>query len=164
MERIGAFEREVIVLIAPTGSGWIDPYAIDGIEYLHNGNTAAVAIQYSYLASWMVMIGNQDLTRDAAGSLLAAVNERVSRLPEEERPQVLICGESLGAFGWERLFETSTISRLQSMEPLGGTTEVGSAMEAGRDRSRTRDAAVAARLPGRRDHPETQRLIAVLDG
>ncbi|HEX6219580.1 MAG TPA: alpha/beta-hydrolase family protein [Acidimicrobiia bacterium] len=105
MERTGAFDRDVVVLIAPTGSGWIDPYAIDGIEYMHNGDTAAVAIQYSYLASWMVMIGNQDLAMDAAGSLLTAVTERINREPEGDRPRILIYGESLGAFGWERLFE-----------------------------------------------------------
>lgn len=114
MERIGAFEREVIVLIAPTGSGWIDPYAIDGIEYLHNGNTAAVAIQYSHLASWMVMIGNQDLTRDAAGSLLAAVNERVSRLPEEERPKFSSAGRASahsGGSGSSKLRRSHVFSR-----------------------------------------------------
>lgn len=104
MDRTGAFDREVVVLIAPTGSGWIDPYAINGIEYMYNGDTAAVAIQYSYLASWMVMVGNQDLAVDAANSLLTAVRERINREPSEDRPRLLLYGESLGAFGWERLF------------------------------------------------------------
>lgn len=105
MERGGAFDREVIVLIAPTGSGWVDPYAIDGIEYMHNGDTAAIAVQYSYLASWMVLIGNQDLAIEAARSLLNAVIERLDQEPEEDRPSLLLYGESLGAFGWERLFD-----------------------------------------------------------
>ncbi|HEX2152614.1 MAG TPA: alpha/beta-hydrolase family protein [Acidimicrobiia bacterium] len=105
MERAGAFDRQVIVLIAPTGSGWIDPYAIDGIEYMYNGDTAAVAVQYSYLASWMVMIGNQDLASDAARALLSEVLERLDQEPDGDRPMLLLYGESLGAFGWERLFE-----------------------------------------------------------
>lgn len=105
MERAGAFDREVIVLIVPTGSGWIDPYAIDGIEYMYNGDTAAVAVQYSYLASWMVMIGNQDLAIESARSLLAEVTERIQQEPEDNRPGLLLYGESLGAFGWERLFD-----------------------------------------------------------
>ncbi len=114
MERVGAFDRDAVVLIAPTGSGWIDPYAVEGIEFMYNGNTASVSVQYSYLASWMVLIGNQDLAIDAARSLLAAVTERIEREPEEERPLLLIYGESLGAFGWERLFDdlddvTSTV-------------------------------------------------------
>jgi uncharacterized membrane protein len=105
MERVGAFDRDAVVLIAPTGSGWIDPHAVEGIEFLYNGNTASVAVQYSYLASWMVMIGNQDLAIDAARSLLTAVTGRIEREPEEERPLLLIYGESLGAFAWERLFD-----------------------------------------------------------
>lgn len=105
MERAGAFDRAVIVLIAPTGSGWVDPYAIDGIEYMYNGDTAAVAVQYSYLASWMVLIGNQDLAVEATHALLSGVTERLGRLPEQDRPTLLLYGESLGAFGWERLFD-----------------------------------------------------------
>lgn len=49
------------------------------------------------------MMGNQDLAMEAASSLLTAVTERINREPED-RPRILLYGESLGAFGWERLF------------------------------------------------------------
>src|SRR5690606_22042998 len=49
--RMEAFERSVMVVITPTGTGWIDPAAMDTLEYLHNGDVASVAVQYSYLSS-----------------------------------------------------------------------------------------------------------------
>ncbi|HSJ84234.1 MAG TPA: alpha/beta-hydrolase family protein [Acidimicrobiia bacterium] len=104
MERTGAFQREVIVLVAPTGSGWIDPYAIGPLEYMYAGDTAAVAVQYSYLASWLVMIQNQDIATDASAALYRVVSRRIQEEPESSRPKLLLYGESLGSFGWERTF------------------------------------------------------------
>lgn len=104
MERTGAFQREVIVLVAPTGSGWIDPYAIEPLEYMYAGDTAAVAIQYSYLASWLVMVQNQDIATDASAALYRVVSRRIEEEPESSRPKLLLYGESLGSFGWERTF------------------------------------------------------------
>jgi uncharacterized membrane protein len=52
LKRIGGFERSVLIVVTPTGTGWVDPAAIDSAEYLHNGAVASVALQYSYLAYW----------------------------------------------------------------------------------------------------------------
>ena len=49
--RVGAFDRSVLVVAVPTGTGWMDPAATDTLEYLHGGDTAIVAVQYSYLSS-----------------------------------------------------------------------------------------------------------------
>jgi uncharacterized membrane protein len=46
---VGGFERSVLVVATPTGSGWLDNGAVDTLEYLHGGDTAIVATQYSYL-------------------------------------------------------------------------------------------------------------------
>ena len=35
MIRVGAFERSVLVVAVPTGTGWMDPAATDTLEYLH---------------------------------------------------------------------------------------------------------------------------------
>lgn len=104
MERTGAFDREVIVLVAPTGSGWIDPYAVEAVELMYKGDTATIAVQYSYLASWMVMIRNQDLAADTSRALYRVVSQRLGEEPTSTRPKLLLYGESLGAFGWERTF------------------------------------------------------------
>ena len=37
LKRVGAFERSVLVVITPTGSGWVDPASMDTLEYLHDG-------------------------------------------------------------------------------------------------------------------------------
>lgn len=55
LERVGAFERSVLVLVTPTGTGWIDPGALDAIEHLHRGDVASAAVQYSYLPSWLTL-------------------------------------------------------------------------------------------------------------
>jgi uncharacterized membrane protein len=104
LERTGAFDREVLVVINPTGTGWVDPLAVDPLEYMYMGDTAAVALQYSYLPSWLVMLGNQDRARDAAESLFLAVTNRLQQEPASSRPLLLVYGESLGAFGAESLF------------------------------------------------------------
>lgn len=99
LDRTGAFTRRVIVVITTTGTGWVDPQGIDPLEYMYNGDTAAVAIQYSYLPSWSLMIGNQELARQAGRSLFEAVKRRWEQEPESSRPRVLLYGESLGVFG-----------------------------------------------------------------
>lgn len=105
MERTGAFERRVIVLVLPTGTGWIDPYAIDPVEYMYAGDSASVAIQYSYRPSWVVMLGNQDEAINAARALFVAVRDKLAEQADDARPALVIYGESLGSFGLEAVFD-----------------------------------------------------------
>ena len=56
MIRVGAFDRSVLIVAVPTGTGWMDPAAMDPLEYLHGGDTAIVAMQYSYLTSWISLL------------------------------------------------------------------------------------------------------------
>lgn len=105
MERTGAFERRVIVLVLPTGTGWIDPYAIDPVEYMYAGDSASVALQYSYRPSWVVMLGNQDEAIDAAKALFTAVRQKITQRAGDARPALVIYGESLGSFGLEAVFD-----------------------------------------------------------
>ncbi len=104
LERTGAFRRDLLVIVNPTGTGWVDPYAVAPLEYMYNGNTAAVAMQYSYLPSWMVMLGRTDLAKESAQALITAVQARLQREPEATRPALVIYGQSLGAFASESAF------------------------------------------------------------
>src|SRR5690625_874697 len=54
--RTKAFERSTLVIITPTGTGWVDPSAMDGLEYLLQGAIASVALQYSYLNSPLALV------------------------------------------------------------------------------------------------------------
>ena len=104
LERTGAFRRELIVVVTPTGTGWVDPYAVAPLEYMYGGNTAAVAVQYSYLPSWILMLGNHDMANETSQLIIAAVHKRLQREPEATRPRLVIYGQSLGAFASEQAF------------------------------------------------------------
>jgi uncharacterized membrane protein len=106
LERTGGFDREILLVVVPTGTGWVDPSAIDPLEYMYGGDTAAVAIQYSHQPSWATMMGNQDRAIDGARALLDAVMTRWESTSRETRPQLVLYGQSLGAFGSGRLFST----------------------------------------------------------
>lgn len=100
--RVGAFERSVLVIITPTGTGWIDPSAVDTLEYLHNGDVASVGLQYSYLASWLSLLVEPDYGAEAARALFQAVYRHWTALPHDRRPRLYLYGLSLGALNSDR--------------------------------------------------------------
>ncbi len=97
LKRQGAFDRSVLIVIVPTGTGWIDPAAIDTAEYLHRGDIASVALQYSYLVSWLSLMVEPGYGSDAARALFKEVYGYWSTLPRDHRPQLYLHGLSLGA-------------------------------------------------------------------
>lgn len=109
LERTGAFEREVLVVVTPTGTGWVDPDAARSIEYLHGGDTAIVAVQYSFLPSWIAFLVDTQSPRDLGAALFDRMYERWSELPADDRPTLLAFGESLGSMGGEASFAASTL-------------------------------------------------------
>jgi uncharacterized membrane protein len=104
LERAGGFQRANLVVFTTTGSGWVDPAMIDSFEYLSGGDSAAVAIQYSYLPSWLSYLVDQTKAREAGRTLFDVVYDRWSRLPQNQRPKLYVAGESLGSFGGETAF------------------------------------------------------------
>ncbi|WP_327279904.1 MULTISPECIES: alpha/beta hydrolase [unclassified Streptomyces] len=104
LERAGGFERTNLLVMTTTGSGWVDPAAVDSFEYLGNGDSATVAIQYSYLPSWMSYLVDQSKAREAGRDLFDAVYDKWSKLPTDRRPRLFVAGESLGSFGGETAF------------------------------------------------------------
>jgi len=104
LERTGAFTRQVLCVITTTGTGWVDPRAAEALEYLYNGDSALVAIQYSYLPSWLSYVVEREKAEAAGRELFNQVYARWSRLPPEHRPRLLLFGESLGSLGGEAAF------------------------------------------------------------
>lgn len=97
LERTGGFEREVLVVAATTGSGWVEPQAVDAVEYLHSGNTATVALQFAYTPSFVTALTAPELPAETFSMLFTAVRAKWLTLPEANRPQLLVYGLSLGA-------------------------------------------------------------------
>ena len=128
LERAGGFDREVLVVWTPTGSGWMDPDGTRALEYVTGGDSAIVAIQYSYLPSLWALTMDEGAVIEAGTALFNAVHERWSELPEASRPTLLVFGLSLGSAGAEAPFagidaETSLanlVSRTDGALIVGG--------------------------------------------
>ncbi|HEX7036623.1 MAG TPA: alpha/beta-hydrolase family protein [Pseudomonadales bacterium] len=104
LERAGGFERKLLVVWVPTGSGWMIPEAAAALELLHRGDTAIVAIQYSFLPSLIGVFLDAGLANEAGRTLFDAVRARWSQLPRDRRPKLLLFGKSLGTAGVEAPF------------------------------------------------------------
>lgn len=104
LEREGGLERKVIAVATTTGTGWINAAEADSLEYMYNGDTAIVSMQYSFLPSWLSFLVDKENARQAGQALFEAVDERVRAMPEAKRPKIVVFGESLGSFGGEAPF------------------------------------------------------------
>ena len=104
LERTGGLQRAVIAVATTTGTGWINEAEADSLEYMYNGNTAIVSMQYSFLPSWLSFLVDKENARRAGQALFEAVDKRVRHLPEGQRPKLVVFGESLGSFGGEAPF------------------------------------------------------------
>src|SRR5262249_46794973 len=94
LERTHAFDPKFMVIIPTTGTGWVNPVAANSIEMMYNGDTALVAMQYSYLPSWISFLADQQNALNAGKDLIDAVHERWSHQPFEKRPKLALYGES----------------------------------------------------------------------
>ena len=90
------------MIATPTGTGWIDDAAADTLEYLHRGDTAIVAQQYSYLTSYISLFLEPGYSRASARALFNAVYGHWTRLPANSRPRLYLHGLSLGSTGSEQ--------------------------------------------------------------
>jgi uncharacterized membrane protein len=104
LERTGAFQRKYLDVVTTTGSGWVDPALVDSFEYLTGGDCATIAIQYSYLPSWISYLVDQSKALAAGRALFDAIYGVWAKLPADHRPKLVIAGESLGSFGGEAAF------------------------------------------------------------
>ena len=78
---------------APAGSTRPRPTAL---EYMYNGDTAIVSMQYSFLPSWLSFLVDKENARQAGQALFEAVDALVREMPEGQRPKLVVFGESLG--------------------------------------------------------------------
>ncbi|MGO3326110.1 alpha/beta hydrolase [Gordonia sp. (in: high G+C Gram-positive bacteria)] len=102
--RAGGLDRAVIGIASTTGTGWINRANPDSLEYMFNGDTAMVSMQYSTLPSWLSFLVDQERARQAGRALFEAVDKVVREVPEAQRPKVVVFGESLGSFAGESPF------------------------------------------------------------
>ncbi|WP_415850580.1 alpha/beta-hydrolase family protein [Tsukamurella ocularis] len=89
----GGLTRRAVVVAVPTGSGWVDPHFVRGVEEALHGDSAIVAVQYTEMPSWQSFVLHRDA---AAASTAALIDELHRRAPSTP---VRVYGQSLGTVG-----------------------------------------------------------------
>lgn len=105
LRRVGAFDREALIVATPTGTGRVNPAGITPIEYMLDGDVATVALQYSYLASWLALLTEPGYGADTARALFDRIYEHWRNLPQDDRPRLYLYGLSLGALNSDLSFD-----------------------------------------------------------
>jgi uncharacterized membrane protein len=115
LRALGGFDRKAIAVAGTTGSGWIEAKAANALEYVTHGDVATVTTQYSYLPSWLSYLADQTRSATNAEALITAMRVELDGMPADERPELYVFGESLGAF--------STDNAFTSVEDMSTTTD-----------------------------------------
>lgn len=121
LQRLRAFERKVLVVVSPTGTGWMDPGSHDPLEYMHGGDIATVAVQYSYMQSPFALLFETRTGLDQASATVSTIYNYWTRLPEQSRPRLYIHGLSLGA--WSSMYATTLFQLVNN--PIDGAFWAG---------------------------------------
>jgi uncharacterized membrane protein len=102
LERTGAFDRSVLMLVSPTGTGYVNYVAVAAAEYLSRGDIATVTLQYSKRPS-PLSLGMVKGAREQNRLLWLRILDRL-RESAGPRPRVVLFGESLGAHTSQDVF------------------------------------------------------------
>lgn len=103
LRRTGAFDRRLLVVGCPAGNGLVNNLPLEVLDHLLGGDTAAVAVQYGRLPSFLTL---QRTTRGGKvqRALLEAIGAELADRPADQRPTVVVYGESLGAWAGQDSF------------------------------------------------------------
>lgn len=99
LDRSGAWDREYLAIFVVTGTGWVDPNGVNALEIVAGGDIATVAVQYSAVPSWIGFVIDPDTAMAQGASQVNAIVEAWRQRPADERPELVLFGQSLGAFG-----------------------------------------------------------------
>jgi uncharacterized membrane protein len=106
--RTGAFERDVLCLASPTGSGYINYVLLEALEYMTLGNCATATMQYSLLPSPM-SLNRTRLAVEQNRDLMHAVTGYLRGMDPDARPKLVLFGESLGALTMQDVWRHRTV-------------------------------------------------------
>jgi uncharacterized membrane protein len=103
LDRTDAWDRSLLMLVSPTGTGYVNYVATAAVQYLTLGDVATVTLQYSKRPS-PLSLGKVADAREQNRLLWFRISERVRDLPVDRRPRVVVFGESLGAHTSQDVF------------------------------------------------------------
>lgn len=92
LRRTGAFERSVLLVECPAGTGYANPTPVDVLEILTSGDCATVVVGYGLLPSFL-SLDRVEVGVRTQHALLEAIAQECG----DGGPRVVLYGESLGA-------------------------------------------------------------------
>jgi uncharacterized membrane protein len=111
LERLGAFRRSRILVCSPTLRGYVSPAPVEAEEHLSAGDVASVAAQYFDRRTWL-MPAKVPVAARTHRELLRALRERLAGV--EDPPEVVVYGESLGAWASQNVFRGGGVRSLDA--------------------------------------------------
>lgn len=154
LHRTGGFDRSLLIVGSPSGTGYLNFIPIEAAEYFTGGDVATVTIQYGKRPSLLSM-NRIDLARRQHRALVDRIAAELGARPAAERPRVALYGESLGAQTGEDAFPQPGYEALQQRS-------IDHALWVGTPYATNFQRAVLATNPGR-DHFGHAASIAELD-
>lgn len=115
LERTGAYDRSLLVVGSPAGTGYVNTVPFETVDYLVLGDSAGVCVQYERLPSLLA------IQRVGVGArhyrlLLEGIHAALTTRPPDRRPRVVLYGESLGCWAGQ---DALLPGGLQRMDALG---------------------------------------------
>jgi uncharacterized membrane protein len=123
--RLGGLDRAVVLVVAPTGSGWVDRGAVAAAEEAAGGDLVTVVAQYAARDSALEHLLGGDRSARVTTALVQGLRAVLDTRPPGERPRLVLFGESLGAVAVERAAAAVPVEGCLSVGAPGGATASG---------------------------------------
>lgn len=115
LHRTGAFDRAHLVIVSPTGTGYVNYVFSETVEYMSLGNCASITIQYSLRPS-PLSLDQVPEGRDHFRMLINRVHQELKNRPKNKRPKLSLFGESLGAWTSQDAFVNTGTYMLDALD------------------------------------------------
>lgn len=121
LRRTGAFDRSILIVGSPAGTGYFNYIPIEAAEYMTRGDAASVAVQYGKRPS-MLSLDRLPIAARQYRLLLERILTEIQGM--ERRPRLLLYGESLGAQAGQEALAGLDIDGVDALG-IGGALWVG---------------------------------------
>ncbi|WP_227980695.1 alpha/beta-hydrolase family protein [Nocardia spumae] len=109
LERSGGFDRGNLVMMVPTGSGWLDARAARGLDERFGGDATLIGMQYSQAPSWATFLFARADAEQSARALFTGIEQRLAGMAHP--PKLYLYGQSLGATAGSAIFDSDRDER-----------------------------------------------------
>lgn len=114
LKRTGAYDRSLVIVSAPAGTGYVNTLPMEVADYTMRGDVASVAVQYARLPS-LLALQKTPVGAEAHRLLLEGIATALSEMPADDRPTVVVYGESLGAWAGQDTFIGEGLDQLDEL-------------------------------------------------